>query len=171
MGNPTHDDAAARAANMERYGTAGGGAATADRRAFPTSDQRRRDPDWTLKHPRPTAGDVIPELLATSQRLWDEAEAKRRQREELARPIREKRAAEAKARREAEAARRAEHERARADALEGELRRRYLAVPGATPAGWEAEKATILAEHRRHQTLSGSSADEAARVANARRYF
>ena len=170
MGDTKPDDQATRAANARRYGTAGGGTATAGRPAFPSSDERRRDPNWTAKHPRPKEGDVIPELLASSRRLWDEAEAKRRQREELARPIREKRTAEATAKREAEEARRRAREKERADAVEADLKRRYLATAGATETGWEREREQILADHRRRQVTEAASADDRARALNARRY-
>ena len=137
---------------------------------FPTTAERARHPDWTATRPRPKAGDFPPGLLEANQRIWDADEAKRQEREALARPIREKRAAEATAKREAEEARQRAREKERADAVEADLKRRYLSVPGATETGWEAEKAQILADHRRRRVTEAADIDDRARALNARRY-
>jgi hypothetical protein len=41
---------------------------------------------------------------------------------------------------------------------ERELRRAYLATPGADEAGWEREKAAILAADRKERTVKGRDA-------------
>ena len=139
---------------------------------FPTAAERARDRDWTAKRPRPKAGDFPPGLLEANQRIWDADEAKRQEREALARPIRERRAAEAASKREAEAARRAELVAAEDAKLVAELRRRYLGSdPTATEAQFQADLPELRRQHRLNAALGGASADEAARAANARRYF
>jgi hypothetical protein len=47
------------------------------------------------------------------------------------------------------------------------MRRAYLASPGADEAGWEREKAGILAEDRKAQAVKNK---DAARVAQGRLY-
>ena len=139
---------------------------------FPTAGERARDRDWTATRPRPKAGDFPPGLLAANQRIWDADEAKRQEREALARPIREKRAAEAEAKRKAADARRAALVAAEDAKLVDALRRRYLASdPTATEAQFQADLPELRRQHRLNAALRGGSADEAARAANARRYF
>lgn len=120
-------------------------------------------PHWPAFFPRP--GDDRP----TDQAAWDEAEAKRQRAITDLKALREREAAEAQAKQEALA--QAEQERREAEyaQLVSDLRRRYLATPGATDADFQAALPELLAEYRKSAVLRQADADSAARAAQRRR--
>lgn len=108
---------------------------------WPSPEQQRQDIAWTVRVPRPKAGDCADYLLGGRQEQWDESEAKRLAHEAAIAEMRAERAAvKEKAAVERDAAfQAAEVEKAKQ--REEHARIRYLAAGG---SDWEQDKDAVL---------------------------
>ncbi len=123
--------------------------------------------EWTARFPRPKDdGTHHPVLLEDRQRQWDQAEARRKELAATAQKIRDDREAKKQVRRDAAVAEEEARRQRKSTELEETLRKRYLAT-GATQAQWEAERESVISEHRRRLVAEGDAEEVRARAAQS----
>jgi membrane protein involved in colicin uptake len=141
---------------------------TMSEKTWPTANEMQLG--WTAKYPRPTVeAGHHPATLEYKQKTWDEAEALRVKYAKRSAEIQAEKEAKIQAERDRLAAEREAARQTQNAETEAMLQRRYLAAGGSVTE-WEAEKATIVSEHRRRAVAEAETADERARREHSRIY-